>query len=107
MRSPSIALILALTAIATLSAADAAQYNKRPHLSPGAEARVRSTIAGARAVDKVEIKSTGSKQKGKRKCGREIDGVIVDKRPGGEKVLVVTKTIVNVGGQVEIASECE
>ncbi len=94
--------VIAATLFAT-SFAEAGQYNQPQHLKVGSQAKVSRVIAKSRTVTATK-KSDGS---GTPACGEERDGVIVDRGVGKEKIVVVTKDIVNTGGNVEIGRECK
>ncbi len=111
MQKPLAALVIALI-LGSLSAAQGAQYNKRPHVGPGSRAKIDRVIAKGRSIDAAArigkiVDKTEKQANSKRKCGQEIGGVIVDKDAGGQKVVVVTRDIINTGGRVLIASDCE
>jgi hypothetical protein len=81
----------------------AQQYNQPRHLDVGSQAKIGTTIVRARTL-RNSIRDDA--ERGTPRCGEERDGVIVNRRPGGEKVIVVTKDIVNTGGNVEIGASC-
>lgn len=102
MRSLPMLLALGLLVQAPF-ASEAEEYNKRPFLDAGSQARVMNAIARAKAIEgRNELN-----QDGPRKCGEERGGVIVDKTPGGQRTVVVTKDIFNLGGTTVIESDCE
>lgn len=110
MRTLRSGLVLALT-FAALSAAQATEYNRRTDLPPRAQAAIQGVIAKSRAmrsgsfVERVDGDSLRQRDETP-KCGEDVGGVIVDRRPGGEKVVVVTRDIFNTGGRVDIGSDC-
>lgn len=100
MRSLTIALSAALS-IAMSVQADAAEYNKRPFLDAGSQARVMNAIARSQA-----LKGKDFDEDSERRCGVERDGVIVDRQPGNQKTIIVTEDIFNFGGTTTIESDC-
>lgn len=97
----SIPVIIA--ALLSAQVAEAGQYNQPRHLKVGSQAKVSRVIAKSKTLASV-AKNDSSETPG---CGQERDGVIVDRGVGKEKIVVVTKDIVNTGGNVEIGRECD
>ena len=100
MRSLTIAFAAAIL-ISMSAQAGAAEYNKRPFLDAGSQARVMNAIAKSQA-----IKGKDFDEDSERRCGEERDGVIVDRQPGNQKTIVVTEDIFNFGGSTVIESDC-
>lgn len=101
MSKLSIALLI--TAFVTSSFAEAGQYNQPKHLKVGSQAKISRVIAKSKTL-------TGQSRKNQSEtpgCGEERDGVIIDRGVGKEKIVVVTKDIVNTGGNVEIGRDCD
>lgn len=94
---------LLITALLGASFAQAGDYNKPRHLNVGSHAKISRVLAKSRAM----AGSAGETQSGQPACGQERDGVIIDRGIGKEKIVVVTKDIVNNGGTVEIGRDCE
>lgn len=96
-----IAALLATQVAAPI--AEAGQYNQPRHLKVGSQAKISRVIAKSKTLTS-QSKKNKSKTPG---CGEERDGVIVDRGIGKETILVVTKDIINNGGDVEIGRECD
>ena len=92
---------LLITAFLATSFAEAGQYNQPRHLKVGSQAKVSRVIAKSKTLDSSKSSSETPE------CGKERDGVIIDRGIGDEKIVVVTKDIINTGGNVEIGRECE
>lgn len=92
---------LLITAFLATSFAEAGQYNQPRHLKVGSQAKISRVIAKSKTLDSSKSSS------GTPGCGEERDGVIIDRGVGDEKIVVVTKDIINNGGNVEIGRECE
>ncbi|MGI9511173.1 MAG: hypothetical protein ACR2QJ_17685 [Geminicoccaceae bacterium] len=93
---------LLITAFLATSFAEAGQYNQPRHLKVGSKAKISRVIAKSKTLGDSVSSSSGTP-----KCGEERDGVIIDRGVGKEKIVVVTKDIINNGGNVEIGRECE
>ncbi len=85
------------------SFAEAGQYNQPRHLKVDSKAKVSRVIAKSKTLTSKAGKNS-SETPG---CGEERDGVIIDRGVGKEKIVVVTKDIVNTGGNVEIGRDCK
>jgi hypothetical protein len=106
-RQIAFALLAAAVVLGTLPTAEARQYNQRPFLDPGGHSKIMTTIAKAKAFRGREFGPDGSDSGDSTPaCGQERNGVIVDRRADGQSVIVVTRDIVNTGGNVEIGREC-
>ena len=92
-----------VTVFLASSFAEAGQYNQPRHLHVGSQAKVSRVIAKSKTL-RDQAKKNTSKTPG---CGEERDGVIIDRGIGKEKIVVVTKDIVNTGGNVEIGRDCK
>lgn len=92
-----------VAALLTTSFAEAGQYNQPRHLKVGSQAKISRVIAKSRTLSAQSKKNDG----GVPGCGEERDGVIIDRGVGKEKIVVVTKDIINNGGNVEIGRDCE
>jgi hypothetical protein len=101
--------------VATGGPAGAAEFNKRPHLPPSAQAKINNTRARIFALEhelaarskKIEKKS--GKQGVVRVDGLCLDprtGVVVDRTNPRSERIVALKDIVNLGGQLEIGAGC-
>jgi hypothetical protein len=93
---------LILTAMA-FAQVQAEPFNQPRHLKVDGQAKVSRVIAKSRVIAR-QAKENDS---GKPTCGADNNGVIVDRNLRGESVVVVTKDIVNTGGNVEIGRDCE
>ena len=93
-------LILAAFAF---SQAQAEGFNQPRHLKVDGQAKVSRVIAKSRVI----ARQAEENASGNPTCGANNNGVIVDRNLRGESVVVVTKDIVNTGGNVEIGRECE
>jgi hypothetical protein len=93
---------LLVTAFVATSYAEAGQYNQPRHLKVGSQAKVSRVIAKSKTLTN-QAKSNTSETPG---CGEDRNGVIVDRGIGDEKIVVVTKDIINTGGNVEIGRDC-
>ena len=103
-RQLAFALLAACVVLGTLPTAEARQYNQRPFLDPGGHSKIMTTVAKAKAFRGREFGPDSSE--GTPACGQERNGVIVDRRADGQSVIVVTRDIVNTGGNVEIGRDC-
>lgn len=101
MLKTSVSLLIA--AFLSTSLAEAGQYNKPRHLKVGSQAKISRVIAKSKTLQS-ETKNRSSDVAG---CGEERNGVIIDRGVGNEKIVVVTKDIINTGGNVEIGRDCE
>ena len=93
---------LLITAFVATSMAEAGQYNQPRHLKVGSQAKVSRVIAKSKTLN-AQSKKSSSETPG---CGEERNGVIIDRGIGDEKIVVVTKDIINTGGNVEIGRDC-
>lgn len=93
---------LLITVFLSTSFAEAGQYNQPQHLKVGSKAKISRVIAKSKTL--TGQSGTSSKTPG---CGEERDGVIIDRGLGKEKIVVVTRDIINNGGNVEIGRDCE
>lgn len=87
----------------TASFAEAGQYNQPRHLKVGSKAKISRVIAKSKTLTGQASKNSS----GTPGCGEERDGVIIDRGVGKEKIVVVTKDIINNGGNVEIGRDCK
>ena len=94
---------LLITAFVVTSYAEAGQYNQPRHLKVGSQAKVSRVIAKSKTLTNQAKKNT-SETPG---CGEARNGVIIDRGIGDEKIVVVTKDIINTGGNVEIGRDCK
>lgn len=94
---------LMITVFLSAQIAEADQYNQPRHLKVGSKAKISRVIAKSRTIS-AQNKTSGSETPG---CGEERDGVIIDRGVGKEKIVVVTKDIINTGGNVEIGRDCD
>ncbi|MEM7042224.1 MAG: hypothetical protein AAF543_05385 [Pseudomonadota bacterium] len=94
---------LLMTVFLTASLAEADQYNQPRHLKVDSKAKISRVIAKSRTLRG----ATTDNKSGLPGCGEERDGVIIDRGVGKEKIVVVTKDIINNGGNVEIGRDCE
>lgn len=100
----SIALVLGLT-LATGSAG-AAEYNKRPHLPPTAQVKVNNTRAKIFVLqDQVKREEERIDQKADF-CRNGDNGLVVDRSNPRREVIIATKDIVNLGGQLDLRAGC-
>lgn len=92
-----------ITVLLSTSFAEAEQYNQPRHLKVGSKAKISRVIAKSRTLQG-QGNGSSSETPG---CGEERDGVIIDRGVGKEKIVVVTKDIINNGGNVEIGRDCK
>jgi hypothetical protein len=102
------ALILSLV-YATGSPAQAKDFNtKRPYLPPTGQVKVNNARAslfvlqGQVESDAKKAEETGAKV-GERACP---DGVFVDRSNPRREVIIATKDIINLGGQLDLSASC-
>ena len=106
MIKQALTISLALSvAIGAWSMARAAEYNtKRPHLPPAGQVKINNARAQLFAVQ-AEIKKDGKKAE-KAATGSCPDGVFVDRSNPRREVIIATKDIVNLGGQLNLSESC-
>ncbi|MDH3662790.1 MAG: hypothetical protein OEU92_22635 [Alphaproteobacteria bacterium] len=92
-----------ITIFLSASFAQADQYNQPRHMKVGSKAKISRVIAKSKTLQG----QTGGNSSGTPACGEERDGVIIDRGVGKEKIVVVTKDIINTGGNVEIGRDCK
>jgi hypothetical protein len=103
-----IALILSLV-YATGAPAQAKDFNtKRPYLPPTGQVKVNNAraslfvIQGQVESDAKKAEETGARA-GERTCP---DGVFVDRSNPRREVIIATKDIINLGGQLDLSASC-
>jgi hypothetical protein len=96
----SLIILTAISVIGILAngvTVSAKEYNQRPHLDPGSQAKVNSVIASGRADKTSKFGENGRiTNKG---CGNlNIGQNNLSKRPARE-IIIVARDIINVGGK--------
>ena len=97
---------LALSVVFGLSSpAFAEEYNDaRPYLPPSGQVKINNARAKMFAVQsELEKKSKEAEKAGKSGCP---DGVFVDRSNPRREVIIATKDIVNLGGQLDLSESC-
>ena len=97
-------------AIAVFSPVDAKEYNKRPFAPPSAQAKINNVKAQIFVIQKqVSDQGEAAEKQGESVggiCFDEQTGVAVDRSNPRQNVIVATKDIINLGGQVDLGSSC-
>jgi hypothetical protein len=105
----TLALWLALAGCLAVGAAApvaAAEYNKRPHLPPGAQAKINNTRARIFALEHALKKRSEEIESGKGLCRDRRTGVVVDRTNPRSERIIATRDIINLGGQLDLAGSC-
>ncbi|MGH6887557.1 MAG: hypothetical protein ACREGK_15940 [Geminicoccales bacterium] len=98
-------------AFAGISSADAKDYNKRPFAPPSAQAKINNVKAKIFVI----LKQTSDQGKEAEKQGQagagdicfdSETGVAVDRSNPRQDVIVATKDIINLGGQLDLGASC-
>jgi hypothetical protein len=99
-----ISLALGLMA-AAWSPAGAKDYNtKRPYLPPAGQVKVNNARASLFVVQgQIERDSKKAEQVGGNACP---DGAFVDRSNPRREVIIATKDIINLGGQLDLSASC-
>ena len=106
MIKPIVTLGLALgLVVGSWSPAPAEQYNtRRPYLPPSGQVKINNARAKMFVLqDELEKKSKEAEEAGKSGCP---DGVFVDRSNPRREVIIATKDIVNLGGQLNLSARC-
>jgi hypothetical protein len=97
-------------ALAGISAVDAKEYNKRPFAPPSAQAKINNVKAQIFVIQKqVADQGEEAEKRGESVggiCFDEQTGVAVDRSNPRQNVIVATKDIINLGGQLDLGSSC-
>jgi len=110
MIRPTLGIALALGLVCAVgSAAAAKDFNtKRPYLPPSGQVKVNNAraslfvVQGQAESDGKEAEKAGAKARDKA-CP---DGVFVDRSNPRREVIIATKDIVNLGGQLDLSASC-
>jgi hypothetical protein len=108
-RTYAVGIMMGL-AIAAFSPVDAKEYNKRPFAPPSAQAKINNVKAQIFVIQKqvtdqgAEAEKQGNAAGGI--CFDEQTGVAVDRSNPRQNVIVATKDIINLGGQLDLGSSC-
>ena len=98
-------------ALAGFSPVDAKEYNKRPFAPPSAQAKINNVKAKIFVIQK-EVADQGEEAEKQGQvaadgiCFDSETGVAVDRSDPRQDVIVATKDIINLGGQLELGSSC-
>jgi hypothetical protein len=99
-----IALALGLAAAAWSPALAHEYNNKRPFLPSSGQVKINSARAKMFAVQsELEKKAKEAEKTGQNSCP---DGVFVDRSNPRREVIIATKDIVNLGGQLDLNAAC-
>jgi hypothetical protein len=102
-----IGLALGLIA-AAWSPALAKDYNtKRPYLPPAGQVKVNNARASLFVVQgEIEQDSKEAEKAGKKAENACPDGAFVDRSNPRREVIIATKDIINLGGQLDLSASC-
>jgi hypothetical protein len=91
--------------VGSWSPSPAEQYNtKRPYLPPSGQVKINNARAKMFVLQaEVEKKSKEAAKAGRSGCP---DGVFVDRSNPRREVIIATKDIVNLGGQLDLSASC-
>ncbi len=78
----------------SLSGASAKEFNQRPHLDPGSQAKVNSVIASGRRTRSVETKIFGRITN--LGCGGLTIGDFTDSKRPPREIIIVARDIINI-----------
>jgi hypothetical protein len=100
----ALGLVLGLV-LGSAAPAPAEQYNtQRPYLPPSGQVKINNARAKLFVVQReIEKKSKEAEDAGKPACP---DGVFVDRSNPRREVIIATKDIVNLGGQLDLNASC-
>lgn len=104
-RTLTIGLALGIV-LGSWSPAAAEQYNdKRPYLPPSGQVKINNARAQIYALQsELERKAKDAEKAGKQNSCP--DGVFVDRSNPRREVIIATKDIVNLGGQLDLSASC-
>lgn len=93
------AILMALSTslvLASFTGLSAKEFNQRPHLDPGSQAKVNAVIAGGRKDRASDL--SPNRRIINRGCGNLIVGNSNDSKRPPREVIIVARDIINVGG---------